>query len=92
MNMKVGLKLVWLLVVTSLVSLSSFGFARGADLEYVIIREGEPGRSVMYASITGLKDGTLLCAYWDNEIDVDGEYGDKVKDSPWSIPGTKLLN
>ena len=89
--MKVSLKLRWLLVVASLAFLSSPWFVMGADLEFVTIRKGEPGRSVMYTGITRLKNGTLLCTYWDNKIDVKGEYGNKVKGSPWMIPGTKVM-
>ena len=87
--MKVSLKLRWLLVVVSLISLSSFESARAAaGLEYVTIYKAKPGRASMYTQFTRLKDGTLLCAFVDSERD-KGEYG--KKGSPWTVPGRRIM-
>ena len=89
--MKVSLKLVWLLAVVSLVSLSSSEFATGAELEYITIYKAEPGRSAMYSIFAPLKDGTLLCAFRDSELDLKGEWGNKKKGSPWMVPGSRIM-
>ena len=91
--MKVILKLRWLLAVVGLVFLSGSGFAaEAADLEYITIYKAERNRSCMYTQFTRLKNGDLLCAFRDSQIDVKGEHKPRFKKgSPWSVPGSRIM-
>ena len=93
--MKVSLKLRWLLVVVSLISLSSFESAKAAfpleeskDLKYITIYKAKPGRSAMYAQFTRLQDGTLLCAFRDSKMGPDPKHG---RTTPWALPGSRIV-
>jgi hypothetical protein len=93
--MRIGVKSVWLLTVVSLILSGDPGSARGAtdleeckDLELVPLYKAESGRSAMYAQVTRLRNGDLLCAFRDSKIGPDPKTGGN---SPWAVPGSRIM-
>jgi len=60
-----------------------------AEMEFVTIYKAKRGRSAMYAQLTRLRDGALLCVFRDSRIDTKGEFG--RKGSPWTVPGSRIV-
>ena len=88
--MRVCLKLRWLLLVVSLISLGGSESAMGVadDFRYVTIYKAKPGRSAMYAQFTPLQDSTLLCAFRDSKMGTNPKTG---KRTPWAVSGSRIM-
>lgn len=78
-----------LLVTSLLLMLLACGAAPAGDgFDFVTIYKAKRGRSAMYAQLTPLRDGTLLCVFRDSQIDT-GTHG--KKGSPWTVPGSRIV-
>jgi len=78
-----------LLTLTLLLTLLACHTAPAADgIDFATIHKAPRGRSAMYAQLTPLADGTLLCVFRDSQID-DGTHG--KKGSPWTVPDSRIV-